>query len=153
MEWYTVERMGDFPWIEARTTRRLFRFRTVCGVWQLYNKRDERIKDMSRGMRQLLGFLLTMLHQSEIILQDEPFTGLDPANMQMMKKKLRSLKEEGKLLMISTHILSFASDICDRVLFLDNGNITYETEKGTSFTEKELEQLFNVHIGSNRDSP
>ena len=120
--------------------------------FNLFEKRDVRIKELSRGMRQLLGFLLTMLRQPKIILLDEPFTGLDPSNMQMMKKKLRDLKDEGKSMIISTHILSFASDICDRVLFLDRGKIVYETGKGNVLTEKKLEQLFHKYVGSKGDS-
>lgn len=114
--------------------------------YNLYEKKDVRIKELSRGMRQLLGFMLTNLHQPEIILLDEPFTGLDPSNMQMMKKKLREMKNEGKSMIISTHILSFASDICDRVLFLNQGKIVYQTDKGKVLTEKKLEELFNEHI-------
>lgn len=113
--------------------------------YQLYDKRDSKIKDLSRGMKQLLGFLLTTLHQPKLLLLDEPFTGLDPNNLRLKKNKLLELKNKGKVIIISTHILSFASEICNRILFLDHGQIRYET-KEKYLTEKKLEGLFNEFI-------
>ncbi|TCT19332.1 ABC-2 type transport system ATP-binding protein [Melghiribacillus thermohalophilus] len=113
--------------------------------YRLLDKKDYKIKDLSRGMKQKLGFLLTILHDPEILLLDEPFTGLDPTNLISMKKKLNELKDRGKTIIISTHILSFASDICDRILLLDRGEIKYEAE-GQNLNEKKLEALFSEYI-------
>ncbi|WAA09515.1 ABC transporter ATP-binding protein [Fervidibacillus albus] len=111
----------------------------------LLEKRDVMVKELSRGMKQKLAFLLAIVHNPKILLLDEPFTGLDPVNLKMMKNKLSQLKKKGITIVLSTHILSFASNICDRVLFLDKGKITYILE-GSRLTEKALEEKFNEYV-------
>ena len=76
-------------------------------------------------MRQKLAFILINVHEPEILLLDEPFTGLDPGNLQMMKTKLEQMKQAGITIILSTHILSLAADVCDRIAFIDQGEIKY----------------------------
>lgn len=114
--------------------------------YDLVDKKDEKIKNLSRGMKQKLGFLLTTIKKPFIFLLDEPFTGLDPKNLQMMKNKVFEFKEKGNIILLSTHILSFASDLCDRVYFLDEGKIKHTTDDKMLLTEKLLEDKFNEFI-------
>lgn len=106
---------------------------------------DGKIILLTRGMRQKLDFILTNIHEPEILLLDERFTGLDPENLQMMKRKLKEMKEAGIPIVLSTHILSFAADVCDRVAFIDKGEVKHIAEE-PSLTEKKLETIFNEYI-------
>ncbi|MDG3044577.1 AAA family ATPase [Bacillus sp. B6(2022)] len=84
-----------------------------------------RSSSLSRGMRQRISFILTTLHNPAIILLDEPFTGLDPANMTLMKRHLREFKAQNKTIILSTHILQFAANLCDEILFINEGQIVH----------------------------
>jgi len=98
------------------------------------NKRDELlklvglnkntiIKTMSRGMKQRLGMAATLVNDPDIILLDEPSSALDPAGRNELSEILLNLKNEGKTIILSTHILTDMEQVCDRVAFLHNGNI------------------------------
>ncbi|KSU69035.1 ABC transporter ATP-binding protein [Bacillus altitudinis] len=99
---------------------------------------------LSRGMRQRISFILTILHNPNIILLDEPFTGLDPTNMADMKKHLRDFRDDNKIILLSTHIIQFAADLCDEILFIDNGSIVHSEKKssGVTFHEDQIEKKF-----------
>lgn len=91
----------------------------------LEEQAHRRSSALSRGMRQRISFILTILHNPNIILLDEPFTGLDPTNMADMKKHLRDFRDDNKIILLSTHIIQFAADLCDEILFIDNGSIVH----------------------------
>ncbi|MBD3860016.1 ABC transporter ATP-binding protein [Bacillus sp. 28A-2] len=99
---------------------------------------------LSRGMRQRISFILTTLHNPAIILLDEPFTGLDPTNMAQMKRHLREFKAQNKTIILSTHILQFAANLCDEILFIDGGHIVHSEKKPSEeiFDENQLEKRF-----------
>ncbi|MBU8726341.1 MULTISPECIES: ABC transporter ATP-binding protein [Bacillus] len=110
----------------------------------LEEQTNRRSSSLSRGMRQRMSFILTILHNPNIILLDEPFTGLDPTNMADMKKHLRNFKEANKIILLSTHIIQFAAHLCDEILFIDNGTIIHSEKKssGVTFHEDQLEKKF-----------
>lgn len=83
-----------------------------------------KIKTMSRGMRQRLGLAASLVNDPVAILLDEPSSALDPAGRYELSQILLQLKNEGKTIILSTHILTDMEDICDRVGFLHNGSIT-----------------------------
>lgn len=81
------------------------------------------IKTMSRGMRQRLGMAATLVNDPDVILLDEPSSALDPMGRYELSQILLQLKQEGKTIILSTHILTDMEEICDRVGFLHNGTI------------------------------
>lgn len=110
----------------------------------LEEQAHRRSSALSRGMRQRISFILTILHNPNIILLDEPFTGLDPTNMADMKKHLRYFRDDNKIILLSTHIIQFAADLCDEILFIDNGSIVHSEKKssGVTFHEDQIEKKF-----------
>ncbi|AKC64843.1 MULTISPECIES: ABC transporter ATP-binding protein [Bacillus] len=110
----------------------------------LEEQAHRRSSALSRGMRQRISFILTILHNPNIILLDEPFTGLDPTNMADMKKHLRDFRDDNKIILLSTHIIQFAADLCDEILFIDNGSIVHSEKKssGVTFHEDQIEKKF-----------
>ncbi len=81
------------------------------------------IKTMSRGMRQRLGMAATLVNEPDVILLDEPSSALDPMGRYELSQILLELKQHGKIIILSTHILTDMETICDRVGFLHNGSI------------------------------
>ena len=80
-----------------------------------------KIDELSRGMQQKVQFIGTLLHDPDLIILDEPFSGLDPINAQALKDTIIDLKERGKTIIFSTHIMDNAERICDSVCIIARG--------------------------------
>ncbi len=106
-------------------------------MFELSSKRKNRASDLSRGMRQKLALSCSYLHQPEVILLDEPMTGLDPHGIRKLKESLQSRADEGVAVVISSHLLAMVEDICSHVLILKEGQQRFFG------TISELKSLFN----------
>jgi len=89
----------------------------------LVAKRDANIRDLSRGMRQRLVFAKTLVHDPELLLLDEPLSGLDPMARMEMREMLKAIRERGKTIIVSSHILSELSDFCTMVGIIEQGEL------------------------------
>jgi ABC-2 type transport system ATP-binding protein len=81
----------------------------------------KRIEELSRGMGQIIQFIITVIHDPQLIVLDEPFSGLDPVNTEMLKTMLLQLRDRGKAVIFSTHQMSQVEELCDRVLMINRG--------------------------------
>jgi ABC-2 type transport system ATP-binding protein len=91
-------------------------------VW-LAEKQDQKIKALSRGMRQRLGIARTLIANPSVILLDEPAAGLDPAGRVQFRQLLCNLREQSKTLIVSSHILSDMSEYCTHIAIMSKGSI------------------------------
>ncbi len=87
----------------------------------MLESKKKRIKDMSKGMGQIIQFIVTVIHDPQLIILDEPFSGLDPVNTEMMKNFIAQLRDEGKAVILSTHQMNQVEELCDRVLMINHG--------------------------------
>ncbi len=78
-------------------------------------------KEMSKGMGQLIQFIVAVIHDPELVILDEPFAGLDPVRTQAVQNIVGNLRDEGKAIILSTHQMNKVEELCDRVLMIDNG--------------------------------
>lgn len=101
------------------------------------------IRDLSAGNKNKLGILASLLTDPEILILDEPFSNLDPSSQSWLKSKLKKLNEEGVTMLISSHDLKHVTEICTRILLLENGIIIKDTNTNAE-TLVELENYFNV---------
>lgn len=85
-------------------------------------------------MLQRIGFMATILHDPELIILDEPLSGLDPIGRKELKDVIIDLQQEGKTVFFSTHIVPDVEEICDRVIFLKEGKLIYDGEVKTLLT-------------------
>jgi ABC-2 type transport system ATP-binding protein len=81
-----------------------------------------KIDELSRGMQQKVQFIATLLHDPELVILDEPFSGLDPINAQALKDTIVELKKRGRTVIFSTHIMDNAERLCDSVCIIARGN-------------------------------
>jgi ABC-2 type transport system ATP-binding protein len=81
-----------------------------------------KVDELSRGMQQKVQFIGTMLHEPELVILDEPFSGLDPINAQAMKDTVVELRREGRTVIFSTHLMDSAERLCDAVCIIAGGN-------------------------------
>ncbi len=83
--------------------------------------RNKKIEEMSRGMGQLIQFLVTTIHNPDLVILDEPFSGLDPVNTELLKGLIKELKDEGKSIIFSTHQMNQVEELCDRLFMINKG--------------------------------
>jgi ABC-2 type transport system ATP-binding protein len=83
--------------------------------------RNKKIEELSKGMSQLIQFIVTIIHDPELLIFDEPFSGLDPLNTELLKKMVLELRGKGKALVLSTHQMNQVEELCDRILMIDHG--------------------------------
>ncbi len=91
--------------------------------FELYDRRNSKLEDLSKGNQQKLQFLTTILHSPDFLILDEPFAGLDPINTNLLKEIILELKEQGKVIIFSTHLMDFAEKMCDHLAMIDHGKI------------------------------
>jgi ABC-2 type transport system ATP-binding protein len=82
---------------------------------------DKRCETMSKGMGQKVQLLGTMIHDPELVILDEPFSGLDPVNMEVMRDTIRSFKKDNRTVIFSTHVMAQAEELCDYIFLIDHG--------------------------------
>ena len=80
-----------------------------------------RCEELSKGQQQKIQFVATILHDPDLIVLDEPFSGLDPINAALMSKVIERLHEEGRTIVFSTHVLHQAEQLCDRIFLINQG--------------------------------
>lgn len=88
---------------------------------ELPDARQKRCEELSKGMQQKVQFLSAIIHDPEVIILDEPFSGLDPVNAQLIGSIIEELRVEGRTILFSTHVLPQAERICDRIVMIDQG--------------------------------
>lgn len=89
----------------------------------LSNDADKKVSEYSKGMKARLNFVKALLHDPKIIFLDEPTSGLDPTNNRIMKDLILEQKAQGKTILLTTHNMQDATELCDRVAFIVNGSI------------------------------
>lgn len=131
---YVYSRYFDIPREEAEK-----RIEELLDFVQLTEKRDTLTDALSGGMKRRLILGRALINKPRLLMLDEPTVGLDPQSRHIMWEKLRELKKNGATIVMTTHYLEEAAQLCDRLVIMDNGKILVE---GTP------EEIIREHIGS-----
>src|SRR5437867_2230422 len=91
--------------------------------FELTDKRNAKVEELSRGNQQKVQLIGTLLHEPDLIVLDEPQSGLDPVNMVLVRNLLRELKEEGKTILLSTHMMGEAERMADEIVLVHQGKV------------------------------
>ncbi|MCO5144474.1 MAG: ABC transporter ATP-binding protein [Oligoflexia bacterium] len=112
----------------------------------LSNTSGKTIRNFSKGMMQRIGIAQTLINDPELIILDEPMSGLDPVGRKEVRDIILSLKKKGKTIFFSTHILSDVENICDHFAFLEKGKLKYHggVKDALSKMSAELEVIFSI---------
>src|SRR5207248_804639 len=89
---------------------------------QLQDWKDKRTKDLSKGMQQKIQFITAVIHEPDLLILDEPFSGLDPVNVDLMKETILELKGANKTIILSTHQMEIAEKLCDDVCMINRAH-------------------------------
>jgi len=131
---YLPEERGLFPKMKVIDTVTFFgeihgighsesvrRANTLLERFELHAWRSKKIEELSRGMQQKLQFICTILHKPKLLILDEPFTGLDPINTNLLKDAMIELKEEGTTIIFSTHLMEQVEKLCESICLINKG--------------------------------
>lgn len=143
---------------EAKVRLKVWFERLEIGDWW-----DKKIQELSKGMAQKVQFIVTVLHKPKLLIFDEPFSGFDPINANLIKDEILRLREEGATVIFSTHRMESVEELCDDIALINKSNLilkgklmdikrqyktnTYEvgiTSKDNAFLERELKSKFSV---------
>src|SRR3954471_17794250 len=91
--------------------------------FELTDKRDAKVEELSKGNQQKVQLIGTLLHEPELIILDEPQSGLDPVNMVLVRNLLRDLKDEGRTILLSTHMMGEAERMADDIVLIHEGKV------------------------------
>lgn len=105
----------------------------------LEDARDREMRKYSKGMIQKIGFASSIIHDPDILILDEPMSGLDPVGRRQFKEIFKRLRTKGKTIFFSSHIIPDVEDLCDRVAIINNGELIRIIERSEM---KDLESLF-----------
>lgn len=98
-----------------------------AGQWlerfELEKWADNKVQDLSKGMQQKVQFIGTILHDPDLLIVDEPFSGLDPVNTKFLKDILLELKKNGKTIILSTHLMEQAEKLCEEICLINKGRV------------------------------
>ena len=101
---------------------------------------NKKVEDLSKGMSQKLQFVTTVLHNPKLIILDEPFSGLDPLNANVIKDEIYNLAKKGATIIFSTHRMEQVEEICDHIVLVNKGNKILDT------TVKEAKQRYKAGL-------
>ncbi len=113
--------MGRLHGLDAAVART--RARQWAERLEIAESLDQKTEELSKGMQQKIQFIATLLHDPELIIMDEPFSGLDPVNAILLQDTLLGLKEAGKAILFSTHRMDQVEKLCDAISLVDRGTV------------------------------
>ena len=103
---------------EAHTRLKAWFERFEIGGWW-----DKKVEDLSKGMAQKVQFITTVLHKPKLLILDEPFSGFDPINAELIRLEMLRLKEEGSTIILSTHDMGSVESLCDNIALINRSKV------------------------------
>lgn len=82
---------------------------------------DKKVEELSKGMQQKVQFIVTVIHEPKLLIFDEPFSGFDPINVNLLKKEILELRDKGATILFSTHNMASVEELCDRIMLINKG--------------------------------
>ncbi len=100
---------------------------------------DKQVEDLSKGMQQKVQFVATVMHEPDLIILDEPFSGFDPINANLIKDEILELRDRGSTIIFSTHRMESVEELCDHIALI------HHSHKVLDGTKKEIKEQFKTH--------
>jgi ABC-2 type transport system ATP-binding protein len=101
---------------------------------------DRRVEELSKGNQQKIQFIAAILHDPDVLIMDEPFTGLDPVNVRLLKEAFLEMKARGKTLIFSTHQMETVEELCETIAIVDQGRVV------VSGTVRDVKRAMNRQV-------
>lgn len=109
----------------AEAKKRLQEWFERFGIISWWNRK---LEELSKGMQQKVQFVITVLHRPQLMIFDEPFSGFDPVNAELLKKEMLALRDQGHTILFSTHNMSSVEEICDHIALINHSKVVLQGE-------------------------
>ena len=109
---------------------------------------DKKIEDLSKGMQQKVQFIVTVLHEPKLLILDEPFSGFDPINANLIKNEILRLRENGSTIILSTHNMSSVEELCDNIALINKSKKILDG-KVNEIRQNYKENIFEIEFTGN----
>ena len=109
----------------------------------------DRIEELSKGMQQKIQFITTVIHEPRLLIFDEPFSGFDPINTELLKREILELKKGGATIIFSTHNMSSVEELCDEITLINRSQVVLQGEV-LKIREQYKKDLFRIKISSGK---
>lgn len=110
--------------------------------------KDKKVEELSKGMQQKIQFITTVIHNPDLLILDEPFSGFDPVNAELLKKEILELKEKGKTIILSTHNMESVEALCDEITLINKSQVLLQGNV-TEIRNKYKKHVFTVTVSGN----
>lgn len=137
-------RLRGFSKVESKTKIKEWVDRFEIGGWW-----KKKIEELSKGMQQKIQFVAAVMHDPDLLILDEPFSGLDPVNSNLIRDEIRRLSSEGKGIILSTHRMEQVEELCQQIVLINHGKIVL---RGDLDTIKESYWTNDYLVGVNNDN-
>src|SRR5256885_10983286 len=124
----------------------------VLELVDLGYKRDALVTSLSRGMTQRLGLARVLLHEPQVLLLDEPAIGLDPRARIEMRGLIKELRNMGKTILLSSHILPELADICNKIGIIERGKLLFDGDVQSAIQKVRQRTRIDVAVGEERNA-
>lgn len=104
---------------------------------------DKKVEELSKGMQQKIQFIATVVHEPKLLILDEPFSGLDPINTNLIKDEIEELNKKGTSIIFSTHRMEQVEEICEKIVLINNGKKVLEGDV-SQIKEDNKENLYRI---------
>ena len=121
----------------------------------LENQKSRKVEELSKGNQQKVQFILSLIHDPDFVILDEPFTGLDPLNQLLLKEVIQEKQSEGKTIIFSTHQMEQVERLCNNICLINDGNIIVEgplNEIRKMHSNEAVEVYFSGNVSSDEAS-
>lgn len=109
-----------------------------------------KVEELSKGMQQKIQFITTVLHQPQLLIFDEPFSGFDPINVNLLKKEILQLREDGATIIFSTHNMASVEELCDNIALINNGKTILQGEIN-EIKERYKSNMYRISYRSSKE--
>ena len=135
-----LAQLKGLDYFEAR--KRLTHWFEKFGIMPWWNKK---LEELSKGMQQKVQFVITVIHDPELLIFDEPFSGFDPVNAELLKQEMLALKDQGKTIIFSTHNMSSVEEVCDDIALINRSEVVLRGAV-PEVRNRFRQHLFNVRV-------
>ncbi len=141
---YLAQLKGLSPGEAQKTLKYWFEKFEISGWW------NKKVEELSKGMQQKIQFITTVLHKPDLLIFDEPFSGFDPINVNLLKDEILNLKENGATIIFSTHNMASVEELCDHITLINDSETILEGEIG-EVRNKYRSNIISVGIEGDTD--
>lgn len=120
--------------------------------FEIQNWWNKKVEELSKGMQQKLQFITTVVHRPDFLILDEPFSGLDPINTNLIRQELLELKRQGTTIIISTHNMASVEEICDEICLINKAHKILEGNL-VEIKQQFKENIYSLTLDSEREIP